>query len=1030
MNASRKRSISPHSMDHPPVQPSKFKKIWSFFTSADNKNREKQVKFKSSYETDISTADKVPYVQSHYEDSYYNNSDIISDKRRKISIQQTNELRGYIPRSSVDHSKTISNYGNYLSKLQEENNESEANLERRATIIPEDSIDEGERFNSPIPDMNEVRRQSMQMINNLENNGALERFVNDVDTTPEEESDTESFQREFAPLYTDDEGNLVRPPFINLAPRERYKLLQLKRSIETSRELQLRLKYMVNPNETRSILLDNNKVETSTQTQDANYLKKRLHFNDFQKSYTNTGPATKKQRPAAVFSGEFFYDIEDEEPKQSQANKFNGYLGNVSKPKFKSDKGSGRREFTQDTQVSLDSEYVSKSEKISDIIKLKESKVNKKSAVEPSSGFKFSINKDDINDIINKRKEGYNLLSNTVGQKGVKFALNGSAAPASTPKAPSEESELKITPKFNFGGTSNTAPPTKSPSLGQSEKKTGFTFGASSAAQRPASATNEVEEEPRRKRRIPSSSAEADDKSQSTIPTKGGDFKFGTGETSTKPTSSDKPDGALKFSFGDSNSSKSEKPAFSFGASEKKDTPGFSLGASSQASKPSFNFGSLPQKNEKTANIGPNAYENKDAVPKFGLGSTGTKDEAPKFSFGSTTSEKKDETLKISLSSEKKDESPKFIFGSSEKKDGPPKFSFAAENKEATPNPGFGKVPSEKKAEAPKFSFGQAAPPATSSTFSFGPGPGTVDPKDSDPKSIFGASSSNSISSAADKKESTSNFTFGAGASKTVTPSASVTATIGSDKPETTPGFQFGGATENKQSTPFALSGVASADKKEQSPSTFGANPSGTATSSFNFGATTKPTVSATPSVGNAEDRKSPFNFGSTQKPSFNFGSSQIPTLTPSSAALNPLGGSTNQVPTSTSPFQFGSVEKPSLAGAATSFSGGFANGITPVKPVIPNSIFGNREGTPGQFNSGGSRGTTPEIGFGAQQNFQGAGAMGMPINSYPGFNPSMTPSNMNMNFGAPDGLTPVNPLNNPANRPNRKFAKMRKRRT
>ena len=123
-------------------------------------------------------------------------------------------------------------------------------------------------------------------------------------------------QKEFGSLYQDEDGNLIRPPFINLDPRERYQLLQLKRSIELSESLQKRIKYMINPNETNGKRIPGtNKVEMSTQTHDLNYLSTKLNFKkrspslSFDRTEVSRPIKTKKKR--ICYEG-VLYDVNEE----------------------------------------------------------------------------------------------------------------------------------------------------------------------------------------------------------------------------------------------------------------------------------------------------------------------------------------------------------------------------------------------------------------------------------------------------------------------------------------------------------------------------------------------------------------------------------------------------------------------------------------------------------------------------------------------------------------------------------------------
>ncbi|RKP32034.1 hypothetical protein METBISCDRAFT_26154 [Metschnikowia bicuspidata] len=140
---------------------------------------------------------------------------------------------------------------------------------------------------------------------------------------------------DFAPLYTDENGILVRPPFINFDPRERYQMLKLKKSVEASELLRNSMKHMVDPDETISISRPNNKVDCLTQTHNKNYLDLTLHFIALRKKLALRN---RKQRSLAntrrLFSGSFAYDPVETKVPNDRNTKLKGYLGDLSKPEF------------------------------------------------------------------------------------------------------------------------------------------------------------------------------------------------------------------------------------------------------------------------------------------------------------------------------------------------------------------------------------------------------------------------------------------------------------------------------------------------------------------------------------------------------------------------------------------------------------------------------------------------------------------------------------------------------------------------
>lgn len=1024
MYNTRKRSLSPQSIDRS-SESNGLKKIWSFFTRKPNS---KQVKFNDKYE-DVNPPSS--------------NDDIISDKRRKLSIQQTQQIKSSIPRASVDHSKSINNYADYLSKFNQENDEVASTLERRATLIPND--EDVERYTSPIPDMAEVRRQSMQMIHNVN-----PELVDNV----EDDLESDSGLLEFAPTYQDEDGNLIRPPIINLDPRERYQLLKLKRSIELSRNLQMKLKYTLNPNETNSVLLDNDKVETSTQTQNPGYLRKKLHYSDLLIKKSDRDVKKRKLNSGAVFSGEFFYEID--ENKHEKADKFNGYLATVSKPQFKNTT-PGRKELSQETKISLDPDYVSKTEKLSDIIKISDDQSKKKASVEPSQGFKFSVNKTDLHNIINKRKEddqlvesNLNVADKSASQDKPAFNFGVSTKPSESKPEPKTES-----PKFSFGEKGKPETP-RFPLDDKKKDAPKFSFGNTDKADAPK-------------------------------------FNFGNGEKRDAP----------KFSL----SEKTEAPKFSFGNTVKTEAPKFSLGGTvgDKNEPPKSDFGAT--NTQKPAfSFGANKNTDKPAEPKLNFGQKhddDDDDEPRRKKRGAEPETKESEKpAPVAFNFNPKpsgSEAPKFSFGSSKDKDDSrdaktPNFSIGGTSSEA-PKLSSGAKPETNtdktdSSDKPAFSFGNSSglfggdKRETSATteakdkpaFSFGGSSGfgaskelTTEPVAQASKPLFGGISTTS-SVAGDKAGETPKFSFG-GAAKQGSPSSSVAATIGDDRKETTPSFSFGNPNKDsglfsnaakKDPTPTFSFGAtkdsgapslfgdkkptsgfsfgAPGEKKENSapaatagPSLFGKS-SAPATPSFNFGGAGKEAPkSSSPS----------FNFGATLKPSLNFGTTTMPSFgnTPAPAVASPFGLNkpAASAPIGNSPFQFGAVEKPTIGGTpfskettpnanpANVFGNPnnanpgfqFANGITPLKPSIPMPSAGfNKDATPGQFGFGNisrSNTNTPEFpGFG--------GGMGQN-------NGGMNATAMNFNNTAPGGMNGVNPLNATA-RPNRKIARMRKRRT
>lgn len=1006
-SSNRKRSVSPQSVDNNALgSSSRLKRLFHYFTSERSSDGAQDLS-KLNYKIGPLTLDQ---GNEKLPGDDVGPNDVIFDKRRRISMHQASESKGYIPRSSVDfRNSQSSKYNSYLHKLQEEEEEKNNNIETRATSFAVDVSQDGE-YDSPIPDIQDVRKKSVQLVNGLinpskKNQRALQRLSNNGDDYHDQdeeevygsgEEEVEEFdengypiviEHEFAPLYTDEDGNLVRPPFINLAPRERYQLLQLKRSIETSQALQSRLKYMVNPNETNSIKHENGtKVETSTQTYDIHYLRNKLHFNN----YIRRKVDNPKNKPdaGAMFSGEFFYDVDSQKDNKPENQKLSGYLGTVSKPKFKQD--SQVDHFTDASNIKLDSDYISKTKNVSDIIKLKESKSNNKLTLEPSSGFKFSINKDEINDLIRKRNEGDDLVEQS--------KLNRENEP------PSLNFELKE--KSNKKAPKSDAPVVNASSEKEkliSNGKSAFLFGST-----------EKKETPK--------------------------FNFGVSSSALENDSvSNKP----KFSLGNENNNTNEvnKPAFTFGNKE---------------GEPSLSFDILRKENDedepaRKRQMSQPSGKKTDAL-KFSFGaSSNKKDGTPKFSFGSST-ERKDDAPKFSFgsSTEKKDEIPKLPTSSGSEKEAEPKFSFGAttNKEESTSTFSLGKTPDSKN-EKPKFSFRASAPEKKENipALILG-GEGEKKGEGSSPKFSFGSNT--------EQKEGTP-FSLG----------GSTAGSSGTEKKEATPQFTFGesSAAKNDSSKPafnFGSTQKPASDTERKSPFNFGATEKPT----FNFGAVEKPSFNFTPSNNNVNTgfsnpapnvsasvpppSKSPFQFGAVEKPKLQ---TESPFAKQGSPPINGVGNTGGLTGSGNNSFQF-------------------ANGITPVKPGMQmNKQFGfNKEGTPNTFTS--SRSNTPDFSgtnpgipgmnqgmpgmnssmLGMSQGMPGmnqgmAGfnqampgmSPGMPgmnpgmpgMNpGMPGMNPSMPGMNPGMSGAMPGMNMGMSPMGNPnVNRPNRKIAQIRRRR-
>lgn len=890
-------------------------------------------------------------------------------------------------------------------------------------------------------------------------------------------------EHEFAPLYKDGSGNLVRPPFINLDPRERYHLLQLKKSIEASEFLQNRLKYMIDPDETTSIKKQDNKVESSTQTYNKEYLDKSLNFTALR---TKLALSSRKQRRAkngrGMFSGDFYYEPAETKEASTSDSNLTGYLGGLSQPTFnrelatkstsksfpdddseesmrKRTKSASQRAGLEESirtgqprDSGLEGDESKKTKNISSIIKLKEQpSAQKKTTVGPGSGFNFEINKQDFDSILQKRNEDEKLVQKSSALSG--FASKGTLAFESTITAdnarPTKRSRDDDAQKDNF--VSSDASHTKAP-------KPAFSFGELKTNQElttPAGAT----------------SAASDNKPA---------FSFGKPEAATD--SSTKP----LFSFGgakplgdDKKPSTATAPGVSFGKSVSNTT---------ELPRPKFNFGgSQPQSGDapETPVLSGFGSETKKAdtitgglfgsKPSEAANTENKKDEQPKNLFGSTT--------------------PSFSFG--EKKETTPSFSFGSKTSAPTPQFSFGKSTTElkeskdeavtstseasKSSDAPKtpISFGTISTPGAissgakeasetkkdnpSSKFSFG-----AKPASEAPKFLFGSKSEStpsfSFAPKTDQKKESSEppkFSFGQATmpsteTKPVAEPKLSTPAFSLGNKDTAPSFSFGkeGAGNKDTTSVFSFSSkettpkpqISGADTSAKPAFSFG-NPSalaGAPLAPFSFGnaATTPQANNSTPSFsfGQTANADPALIFGGGgAAPAFNFSAPKE--LTPFGAPkeLTPFGATPKQ------PAAFGTTTPTFGGNTAAPFSFGSSNNLaapTPQVGAVSNGGFGSRVSTPttttafGQnqplpnpASVFGSNNAQPQAGFSFSANPVG--------NATPGFNGGSgsfglaSRENTPPVFGGTPGFNGQNPgqlFTPPLAMKGRKFAQMRPR--
>lgn len=1054
------RSVSPQSKEEEPAKKkqkgSGFSRLLGFFKSSTTSPPTTTNPIDDQITTEIEDIDSIPLV-----------SEFPSSKKKRMSIHALAGNNGdNVPRS-VSISNNLGFYQSYYNSIQTEREELSKDLERRLSsaydngLVQEAAQDSNSNarnysINPAVESLKDYEYNSRDisplLVIPTANNTVLKHFVDEKlgDDGPI------IIEHEFPLLYTDGEGNLARPPFINLDPRERYHLVQLKRSIEASESLQNRLKYMVDPQETKSVNAKKNTVETSTQTHTISYMEKALNFPGIKRKLTTSHrhkfKVNKKQKNVkGFFSGEHVYDLVKDKKTVVVAkvkNKLDGYLGNVNKPEFKGNseikdspsitvitigndedkvnKFNVNQKITVNERVglndflvsnitpklSLDPEYITESDRISNIIKLKDiaekkaANIEKPESSKPSSGFKFEVNKSDINEIIGKRKQDE--------ESTVKFQKN---------------TAKEAKPDFEFGASKT------------GKEKPSFSFGENSKNIDDAS---KIESAPKLSFGTPKSSTQVAPK-----------FSFGKLDNSTDEapklsldkTTDNSAKEAPKFSFGKKDTEESA-PKFSFGKptereggaveSKKSETPKFSFGSATESKKSEeagkFSFGSLNQ-SKKT-----------EETPKFSFGTVGGKNIDPaepvKFSFGAPPEAEKSQAPKFSFGTapESTSESPKLSFGTAleTKKSETPKFSFGdnTEPKQSlteAPKVSFaGSVEPEQSTVKPKpsFNFGsQGAKPA----FSIGATPDTAvtnKPKfslqksetsksgagseeDPEPKSkrtntgVFGATPpSNTEStpfgaavgkllfgptevpkaSAFSFKPKVHDFTFGSlnKDSLIVFGSKPTAAPVFGSKPTEVPAF--GLATRSKEATPF---------ESGKKPFTFGGDSGGL------FDNASKPAFSMDSSQSQTQPA---FPFGDNKDAGKPFGSA-----TPNSRTATPFGFAANSgananaagaAPGAASGSVFGNVPSKST------FDFQFGGGATPTAPVAAPTAFAPG-GVPGSGFFNRSASNTPPI-FGFQNNDNG----------------------MNMN---PAMNTPNSQLYTPpiiANRnPNRKIAQMRPRR-
>lgn len=795
---------------------------------------------------------------------------------------------------------------------------------------------------------------------------------------------------EYSPLYCDEEGNLVRPPFINLDPRERYQMLKLKKSVEVSEHLRNTMKYMVDPDETVSINRPNNKVDCSTQTHNLEYLDKTLHFSALRKKLALKNRKQRNTHKAkGFFSGSFSYDPVETQAPIDQGSSMKGFLGDLSVPKFPAKISNLQEELLPDqdhepsfklkkklseraglenalrtgkaTSDPSSSELATDVKPLSSLIQVKETPtLAKKSTTGPSSGFKFDIDKKAIAPILSQNDQATSIL---FGSTAPRVNVSEKSKLSSYPLAvsdlqpqetlfsrttPDEDDEARVRkksrpvnedaskPKLNF------APDTHSKSFSSSSTKQNTGTSSSPSFQlfgsKPADATkNSIVDPPK--------------------------FSFGTTEAASTKTSitakpafslsCTKPDLDETSSFGSTalKEKNDSKPLFSFGQPSDNSSFLFSSKAKEDSSKTNsastLNFGSkIKDQESKTQNT------DKATPSTFSFGASANNSSGPSL-FGAAS-----KSAPVGLFGAKSDAtgqapgSNSTLFGSSSEK-------TAGESK--TPTLSFGKTASSTTdSPAPAFSFGQTAtkldnkPKDDNSTSAV-----SESEKQSKPSFLFGSAKPDALSAA---KPSL----FGQSESTDTKPSSSTGGLLSSKGPGST---AFGAVSSPltsglKPSNSFSDAPSAAMSKPAVIPS-FGQSLTSTPQPeapkiAFNFGASS----SADPAAifgggGNAPAPAFSFSVDSLSKPSTPvapFGQPAAQKTGGFSFSSKALGGISSASTTSLpSGFGFGASTQNNTSLMTSNGNPGFGGfGNNPA----PNNAFGNgsKSGTPsviGNHNNG-----------------------------------------------------------------------------
>lgn len=944
----------------------------------------------------------------------------VSKKRRVSSVGGARGRKYSVPRSSLNELRPLDKYGSIYDSLS-------AGLGQQ---------DDESSSGSPMPIENQLVKDVSPSIF-IPKNQILPTDPREMELA---EQDSLAAENEYGSVYKDNDGNIVRPPFINLDPRERYHLLQLKKSVEASEFLQSRLHYNPDADATITIHKQHAPAHRSIDDGEAAALK-------FDALRTKLALRNRKQRSKkkgfGMSSSDFLYDpVAPSQTKEKDALSL-GILGTVTRPQFpkKDETPNGKHLADEDPRkklsfklesnsqksgldsalrngtepASLDEDFIVKTKALAEIINFKpELAQKKKNVTQPSSGFKFEIKSSDLNSAINL--EGASKPKESTGKTlfgGVSQVSSAEkpAIPFGAPKPSTLDSKIanqsdtvskNATPAFSFGALPDK--PKTTSSFGLSKESSNI-FGekGSSATERDSDGKAEAPALFTSRKRTMDDDSETklqlegvEKTSQKSLP-----FSFSAKQQSTTPPA---------FSFGASKESKpsDEKP------DKKSRALGTLFGQLTQAKTPDavkLPFGSTETPaNEKsgipkvlfaqTSKEDENLEEKKtvNSAPKLAFGQSSNATSAPKFSFGSSV-EKKDDSS-----------TSKPLFGLTSK---------SVEAAEDKPKSSFGNLTDAKgeKEDKPLFSFGQGTklPEVSTPQFSFGSKTSeTNDPSTKKPAFSFGAAKP-------DVGEQKTLISFGG--VKDSTPSTEANASdSAANKSEGL--FKFGAQPEKRGNTSSGLFGKKLEDSQPvettpapslpdsatiNSPSTANSETAGESSApKFSFGQTQKTTDSAPTlafSFGTSSSGGFPA-FGQTkaaaapekaeEKSTFTFSQptpSAATAAAPAFSFSNP--GTAQSNATSAPSFGFG---QSATADPALIFGGGSTGGTSTPAPAFNFNIKPVEPQAQSTQNNAFSAGLKPANGF----SFSNKAIAGI-SNSRPA-----TPSNNGFNFSAGGQTNPA----------------------